>query len=169
MDTATFRSLDGHISRFGVIPKPHQPGKWRLITDLSAPEGFSVNDGVDPLLCSVAYSSVDDAVQVLRRMGKGAELAKFDLESAYRHIPVHPQDRILLGMRWKGQIYLDGALPFGLRSAPKLFTMVADALQWIMGRRGVGISIHYLDDFLIMGPSQDRRVWQGPRLRAAGL
>ena len=27
------------ISHFGVIPKPHQPGKWRLITDLSSPEG----------------------------------------------------------------------------------------------------------------------------------
>ena len=26
------------VSRFGVIPKPHQPGKWRLITDLSSPK-----------------------------------------------------------------------------------------------------------------------------------
>ena len=25
------------IIRFGVIPKPHQVGKWRLITDLSSP------------------------------------------------------------------------------------------------------------------------------------
>ena len=28
-----------HTSRFGVIPKPHQPGKWRLIVDLSHPKG----------------------------------------------------------------------------------------------------------------------------------
>ena len=27
------------VRRFGVIPKPHQPGKWRLITDLSSPGG----------------------------------------------------------------------------------------------------------------------------------
>ena len=26
------------INIFGVIPKPHQPGKWRLITDLSHPK-----------------------------------------------------------------------------------------------------------------------------------
>ena len=32
-----------HISRFGVIP--HQPGKWRLILDLSSHDGHSVNDG----------------------------------------------------------------------------------------------------------------------------
>ena len=35
------------ISRMGVIPKGHIPGKWRLITDLSFPPGNSVNDGID--------------------------------------------------------------------------------------------------------------------------
>ena len=35
-----------HISRFGVIPKKHQPGKWRLILNLSSPDGHSVNDGI---------------------------------------------------------------------------------------------------------------------------
>ena len=35
------------INRFGVIPKNHQPGKWRLIVDLSDPAGFSINDGID--------------------------------------------------------------------------------------------------------------------------
>ena len=31
------------ISPFGVIPKSSQPGKWRLIVDLSSPDGRSVN------------------------------------------------------------------------------------------------------------------------------
>ena len=31
-----------HLNRFGVIPKSSQPGKWRLIVDLSHPEGKSV-------------------------------------------------------------------------------------------------------------------------------
>ena len=34
-----------HVSPFGVIPKKHKPGCWRLIFDLSAPDGGSVNDG----------------------------------------------------------------------------------------------------------------------------
>ena len=50
------------ISWFGVILKPHQLGKWRLITDLSSPKGGSVNDRVDPVLCSLSYASVDDAI-----------------------------------------------------------------------------------------------------------
>jgi hypothetical protein len=56
-------------------------------------------------------------------------MAKVDIKKAYRMIPVHPADRHLLGMQWDGQLILDAALPFGLRSAPKIFTAVADAAE----------------------------------------
>ena len=89
-----------HISRFGVIPKRDQPGKWRLILDLSSPEGHSVNDGIEPDMCSLKYSSVDAAAEIIAHLGQGALLAKIDIAHAYRNIPVHPQDRHLLGMMW---------------------------------------------------------------------
>ena len=91
-----------HISCFGVIPKLHQPGKWRLITDLSSAEGASVNNRIDLRLCFVNYITVDDAVSTVISLGCGALLGKFDLESAYRLVPVHPQDRLLLGVKWEG-------------------------------------------------------------------
>ena len=50
-----------HISRFRVIPKKRQPGRWRLIVDLSSPLNQSVNDFIDPSLCSLSYTSVKDA------------------------------------------------------------------------------------------------------------
>ena len=140
------------ISPFGVIPKRNRPGKWRLIVDLSSPEGHSVNDELDRALCSIQYSSIDDAVQIIRRLGPGTLLAKLDLREAYRVVPVHPEDRPRLGMQWKGTIYLDAALPFGLRSAPKIFSALADGLLWILHAHGAVCSLHYLDDFLIMGP-----------------
>ena len=43
------------VSPFGVIPKSSQPGKWRLIVDLSSPEGASVNVGINQELCSMTY------------------------------------------------------------------------------------------------------------------
>ena len=46
------------VNPFGVIPKPRQPGQWRLIVDLSAPRGSSVNDGISKEL---AYARIDDA------------------------------------------------------------------------------------------------------------
>ena len=145
-----------HLSHFGVIPKPHQPGKWRLIVDLSHPHGSSINDGVDSALCSLSYASVDDAVELALEAGRGALLAKLDVQSAYRNVPVHPEDQPLLGMEWRGDVFVDAALPFGLRSAPKIFNAVADALEWIVGRQVPGKVIHYLDDFLFVGRPQLR-------------
>ena len=138
------------ISPFGVIPKS-EPGKWRLIVDLSSPEGKSVNDGICKELCSLSYVRVDDIVPVIQKLAQGTLLAKLDVQAAYRTVPVHPDDRHLLGMVWKGSIYVDTTLPFGLRSAPKIFNSVADALEWVMRARGVRNVAHYLDDYILMG------------------
>ncbi len=95
------------LSPFGLIPKKGKPGKWRLIVNLSAPEGNSVNDGIDRRLASVRYTSVDDVVERVLKLGAGAELAKADVSKAYRNVPVHPEDRWLLGMEWNGQVFVD--------------------------------------------------------------
>ena len=91
------------VGRFGVIPK----AKWRLIVHLSSPNGYSVNDGIAPELCSLKYASVDQAVENILGLGEGILLAKVDVEHAYRNIPVHPDDRILLAMRWNDKLYVD--------------------------------------------------------------
>ena len=140
------------VSPIGVIPKHNRPDKWRLIVDLSSPKDRSVNDGISDTLCSLTYASMGEAATLLQTLGKGALLAKLDLKEAYRAVPVHPQDRPLLGMRWRETTYLDAALPFGLRSAPKIFSALADGLIWIIHNRGFACSLHYLDDFLFLGP-----------------
>ena len=73
-----------HRNRIGVVPKGHTTGKWRLITDLSFPPGYSVNDGIDPALCSLSYVSIDSVAVVVASLGAGSLLAKIDIESAYR-------------------------------------------------------------------------------------
>ena len=94
-------------------PKKYQPGKWRLILDLSHPENKSVNNGIKPELCSLSYVSVDDEVRMAMEHGPGALMAKLDIQSAYRMIPVHPGDRRLLGMSWGGHLYVYTVLQFG--------------------------------------------------------
>ena len=107
--------------------------------DLSAPKGKSVNDGIDNDLCSLSYISIDHAAEAIVSKGKGTYLAKVDIQSAYRIVPVHPEDRPLLGMSWEGSLYFDAVLPFGLCSAPKIFTAIADALQWIVNNAGAPV------------------------------
>ncbi len=138
-------------SPFGVIPKKGRLGGWRLIVNLSAPEGHSVNDGIDRELSSVAYTSVDDVIRRVVELGEGALIAKADVKAAYRNIPVHPRDRWLLGVKWEGETFVDGTLPFGLRSAPLLFTAVGDAMEWIATQRGAGWLRNYIDDFVAVG------------------
>ena len=58
----------------------------------------------------------------------------------------------MLGMRWNDGVYIDTCLPFGLRSAPKLFNILADLLAWIAKQNRISFLIHYLDNFLTMGP-----------------
>ena len=144
---------DQQVSPFGVIPKRGQPGKWRLILDLSSPRGASVNDGIPREPYSMHYVSVDDAIRHLITFGPGALMTKFDVEAAYRNIPMHPADRYLLGMRWRDHYFVDLVLPFGLRPAPFLFDTVASAVHWILVTNyGIQPLLHYLDDFLTVGP-----------------
>ena len=59
-------------------------------------------------------------------------------------------------MSWKGKLYVDTVLPFGLRSAPKIFNALADTLQWIAEQQGVSFLRHFLDDFITAGsPNSD--------------
>ena len=75
-------------------------------------------------------------------------------------IPIHPQDQRLLGEQWRGEASIDRMLPFGLRSVPKIFSAIADALQWILAVKGVTHSLHYLDDYIIVSNSIDKALTQ---------
>ena len=119
---------------------------------LVLPSGRSVNDGIDPRLCSMSYITVDSVARTLASWGPGALMAKVDIEAAYRLIPVHPDDCPLLAVRWKGDIFCDRALPFGLRSAPKIFNAFDDALEWCARYQGASSVWHYLDDYIVLGP-----------------
>ena len=155
------------VSRFGVIPKGHTPGKWRLILDLSSPEGESVNDGIAPDDCSLRYLKIKEVATAVLKSGPRTEMAKIDIQNAYRIVPVHPADRYLLGMSWEGGIYVDAVLPFGLRSAPIIFNALADALLWILREHGIRVLFHYLDDFFTLGAPHTDECGKNMRIMTA--
>ena len=74
---------------------------------LSYPKGTSVNDIIAASLASVSYSTFDDATSKLLTLGPGTLLAKTDIDSAFRLIPIHPDDHCLLGFRFKDLFYFD--------------------------------------------------------------
>lgn len=73
-------------------------------------------------------------------------------KSAYFNIPIHQQHRKYLRFLWKSQRYEFQCLPFGLKSAPRIFTKCTKPIMSALrshGHRG----IIYIDDSLWMGRS----------------
>jgi hypothetical protein len=101
---AAVASVGLQVSPCGVIPKRNRPDKWRLIANLSAPLLASANDAIDAELSSIAYTSLDEAGHIVNQLGQGCLLAEFDLQEAYRAVPVHPIDQPKLAVCWNGDI-----------------------------------------------------------------
>ena len=143
-----FSSL--RLSPLGLIPKK-APGEFRLIHHLSFPYGTSVNSHIPTEASSVRYASIDDAIRIIRRTGRGCALAKTDVKNAFRLIPVNPNDYDLLGIFWQDHFYYDKCLPMGCSSSCKIFEAFSSALEWIarykLSTPGI---LHILDDFLII-------------------
>ena len=59
-------------------------------------------------------------------------------------------------MFWEGVVYVEKRLPFGLRSAPKIFCAVVDALQFILINKGITDCLHYLDDYIMVSDSLEK-------------
>ena len=138
-------------SPVGVIPKK-ESNKFRTITDLSSPQGSSVNDFIADSESSVSFHHFDEAIRIVAKLGKGASLAKLDVKSAFRICPVRHEDWHLLGFTFQNLFFVDLCLPFGLRSSVNRLSRLADLVLWIMQNNySVIHSTHYLDDYFLAG------------------
>ena len=128
-----------HISNFGVSPvglTPKDHGTWRLTTNLSQPLGNSVNDFIDPELCQVKQSSLDNVITMISNLGPNAWDGKIDLKSAFGLLIVPPSDFDLLGINFEGKFYIDKCLPMGCCLSCSLFEKCSSFFQqWPLSRR----------------------------------
>jgi len=83
-------------------------------------------------------------------------LAKTDIQSAFRIIPVHPNDYELPGFSWDGDIYFDKSLFMDCSTSCRIFQEFSFALKWIaihtFHYRHI---VHIFDDFFIDSSHQD--------------
>ena len=148
-------------SPLGVVPK-HDGGR-RRIHHLSYPTGSSVNNFIDQSRGTLSYTTFDEILFSIGQAGRGCILIKRDIRDAFRMIPVSALQRWLLGFSWRSVFYQEHALPFGLRTAPFIFNLFAEALHWILIFRGWPTLHHYLDDFItILSPNHAE--WDTPNI-----
>ncbi len=151
-DSPPFQNFQ--VSPIGLVPKKNST-KLRTIFHLSYPKSgsTSINHSISKDDFSLQYITIDDAIEGIKQFGSDCFLAKTDIESAFRLVPIHQDDYELLGMCWEGKYYHDKVLPFGLRSAPSIFNRLSDALEWILLHKcNISFVCHILDDFLLIEP-----------------
>ena len=119
--------------------------KRRLILDLSR------------LNCYVKtyHFKIDDWKIGLQYLSPRALLASFDLKSGYHHVDIAPECQKFLGFSWpmdgKVRFFVFNVLPFGLSSAPYIFTKVLKPLVAHWRSAGLLIAV-YLDDGFAVFP-----------------
>ena len=146
--------LDNMVfSPLGLQPKKLQ-GEFRVIHHLSYPKGESINDGIPRHLATVKYSSVGQAIKNIITIGNSCYMAKTDIKSAFRIVPVAPSDYHLLGFYWGDKYYFDRCLPMGCSSSCAIFEAFSTSLEWIIQTRLPQVAVlHILDDFLFISPT----------------
>lgn len=142
------------ISPLAAVEKK-EPGEYRLLHDLSFPEGHSVNDNISTEKGKTTYQTLDQVITTIVEVGSYSILSKFDVEHAYKILPIHPDDIPTMGFYWEGSYYFDKTLAMGCRTSAKIFERFTTALEWIMKNKfGLKHCHHVLDDFLLISKPQ---------------
>ena len=154
MDNASFveSTISELVSNHAVVEVPFVPhvvnplsvstqssGKKRLILDLRH---------VNQFIWKQKFKCEDWRV-LLSYVKKGDYLSSFDLKSGYRHFDILPDHQTFLGFSWvfSGSVryFCFSVLPFGLSSAPYVFTKCLRPLVKFWRFNGVKIVV-FLDD-----------------------
>ena len=135
---------------------PKDGGKdTRLIFHLSHPRGrnISVNAKTPKDMCTVPYPDFNDAIQLCIKAGKGCNITKSDMESAFRNLGVQPEDWKYLIMKAVSSIdgktyyFVDKCLPFGASISCSHFQRFSNAVKHIVRWRTKSDLVNYMDDF----------------------
>ena len=84
-------------------------------------------------------------------------MAKTDVKSALRIIPIHPSDYSMLGMKYQNPILIDRCLPMECSSSCAIFEAYSIALEWLaMPYFGASGVLHILGDLLFIADCQEK-------------
>lgn len=138
-------------SPLGAVPKPGTT-KIRLVQDLSFPRDDpyqpSVNSEIDSGEFPCEWGSFTDAFLLVARAPPGTQAAVFDVEAAFRRVPMRPEDQPHVIVMWLTQLFVDHCFCFGGASSPGIFGRIADAIVEIFQSWGIKDILKWVDDFV---------------------
>ena len=124
--------------------------KKRLVVDLSFPPHYSVNLGISNQVfldqpIDLHYPSVHTLAKYVRIKGRGCLMFKTDLKSAYKQIPIQPNDWHLCAISWENAFYMYVREIFCLRSSAYACQRTISCIPYLM-RKYSYLVCSYIDD-----------------------
>ena len=139
-------------SPLGLVPKPHTD-TFRMIQDMSFPQNNpnipSVNHGIVLDDFPTAWGTFEATSALILSLPPGCLVATFNISAAYHLTPIRPDQQQHLCVLWKGLIYVDRAVMFGLSSSAGVFGFITDMLIAIY-KAGLTAILKWVDDFFII-------------------
>lgn len=126
------------LSSFFLVTKPN--GKNRFVLNLKKLNTFIDSD----------HFKLEDIRTAIKLLSVGSHMATIDLKEAYFLVPVHKDSKRYLRFLWEGKIFEFQCLPFGLCTAPWVFSKLMKPVAKRLRSRG-WLSVVYLDDWLLIG------------------
>ena len=99
------------------------------------------------------HFKMEDLNAVADLLRPGDFMCKLDLKFAYFSVPLHRRSQKFIRVHFQGRTYQFTCLPFGLTSAPRIFTKILKPVTGILRKMGIWIIV-YLDDMLIMNSTR---------------
>ena len=145
------RSIQDLLQK-GAIEVVHTPDR-RPVIDLSTLNKF----------LAIPKFKMETPESIRASLRKGEWVTSIDLTNAYLHVPIHTQSQKYLRFHFQGITYQFTSLPFGLATAPLIFTRIVKEVKLIALQSGIRLH-QYLDDWLIRAPSKQTCMDQTQKL-----
>jgi len=144
-----------------ILTRLKPNGSVRVILNLSAPKGYSVNDGIEIEEFPASMSSTYAWLRVLNKAGKGCWIAKVDWSDAYKHVAVKESDLDLQWFEWGGKFFQELCLVFGCASSAGIYDAVAKTVLEQVCRLAQfpnSMVCQHLDDMVAAAPDTSSKL-----------
>ena len=130
------------LSRIFTVPK--KDGSVRPVVNLKSLNQFLVKQRF----------KMEGIASVKNILQRGDWMISIDLLDAYLSVVMAEEHRKFLRFQWGSSLYEFQCLPFGLSSAPRIFTKLLKPVMAMIRQRGIRAVI-FLDDMLVMAQSKE--------------
>lgn len=134
-------------SPLSIIPKPHKPGKFRIVQNLSHPHSplpssaiCLVNSAINSVLFPCTWGMFKSVYLLISRLSSGSQVTICDVREVYCTILIRPEQwpGIIVRFRDPNSFTINTMDCFGLGSGCRCYSIIGNTKTQIFRARGMG-------------------------------